>query len=73
MIDNRHPLLGMAQAEHEDIKDCGEEEQGEDDQGRHEGGLGKRQWVGCLTKLPWEQIFDTEATPIDIEDIPHFW
>ena len=62
----------MAQAEDEDIKDCGNEEDDKDCQGCHEGGLGKRQWVGCLAKLALKRFcnMDTEATPVDIENIP---
>ena len=70
MIDNPHPLFGMAQAEDEHIEDCGDEEDDEDCEGCHEGGLGKRQWVGCLANLALERFFDTEATPVDIENIP---
>ena len=69
MIDNPHSLFGIAQAEDEHIEDCGEEEDDEDGEGRHEGGLGERQWIRRLTKLPREHIFDTEATPEDIQNI----
>ena len=70
VIDDPHPLFGMPQAEDEHVKDCGDEEDDEDSEGCHEGGLGKCQWVGCLTKLAMERIFNAEATPVDIENIP---
>ena len=77
VIDNSHPLLGIAQAEYEHIEDCGEEEDDEVDQGRHEGGLVERQWIGWLAKLPGEKIFNAEATPEHIQNIPErtsfFW
>ena len=68
MIDNPHPLFCIAQAEDEHIEDCGEEEDDEDGQGRHEGGLGERQGIRWLTKLPRKKIFNTDATPEDIQN-----
>ena len=41
MVDDTHPLFCIAQAEAEHIKDCGDEEDDEDAQGCHEGGLGE--------------------------------
>ena len=70
MIDNPHSLFGIAQAEDEHIEDCGEEEDDEDGEGRHEGRLGECQRIRWLTKLPRKPIVNTEATPEDIQNIP---
>ena len=70
MIDNPHPPFCMAQAEDQHIKDGGEVEDSEDSEGCNEGGLGKGQRIGWLTKLAGEGIFNTETTPVDVENIP---
>ena len=70
MIDDSHPLSCIAQAEAEHIKDCGKEKDDEDGYGCHEGGLGEAQGIGWLAKLSRVGIFNTEASPVDTENIP---
>ena len=69
MVDDPHSLLCVAHAEDEDVEDGGDEEDDKDTQGHHQGSLGQSHWIWWLAKLARVRIFNTEATPEDIENI----
>ena len=50
MVDNPHSLLGVAHTEDKDVEDGGDEEDDEDTQGHHQGGLGQSDWIRFLAK-----------------------
>ena len=70
VIRHSHPRFCIAGAEDEHIENGGDEEDDEDCEGCHQGGLGHCQRTRWETKLPREQIFnDTEAPPVNIQNL----
>ena len=69
VVDNPHSLLGIPRAEADHIDHGGDEEDDEDHEGQHQGGVGHCHQIRWSAKLARVRSFNTEAAPEDIDDI----